>query len=46
MGRHDDADGGFDAGGDITERASVTPADQPLPHELGFNIMVASAAAR
>jgi hypothetical protein len=32
MGRHDDADGGFDAGGDFTPRASLTPADQPLPH--------------
>jgi len=38
MGRHDDADGGFDAGGDVTPRASLTPADQPLPHELGFSI--------
>ena len=45
MGRHDDADGGFDAGGDVTPRASLTPADQPLPHELGFSIMAASAAA-
>ena len=37
--------GGFGAGGDVTPRASLTPADQPLPHELGFSIMAASAAA-
>jgi hypothetical protein len=29
MGRDDDADGGFDAGGDVTPLASLTPADQP-----------------
>jgi len=40
MGRHDDADGCFDAGGDVTPRASLTPADQPLPHVLGFMLAV------
>jgi hypothetical protein len=33
---NDDPDGGLDAGGDITARVSLTPANQPLPYEVGF----------
>ena len=36
IGCNDDPGSGLDAGGDITARVSLTPANQPLPHELGF----------
>ena len=45
IGRHDDADGGLDAGGDVSPPL-FAPATQPLPHELRFSIMPASVAAQ